>query len=109
LKDLLSLRQSSRMWRQLTSDPRAWQSVRLRGLTIVHWEQFGDQVLQKRAVKEVDFSGIRIPARLDAPNITRIQRITDFWEKFSRLGPYLAGLEKIRFGTIPLVLLKEMI
>lgn len=98
VKDLISLSKVNRSFRSLTSQPYLWSRLKLKGITIIDWQAFGEKIVEFKC-SEIDFEGLRIPPGIDS---------TNYWRQFSTLIPSLESVSKLKFGSIPKYVLEEL-
>lgn len=119
MRDIISLRQSNRFWYQLTSMNPVWTCLRFRGLPIVDWSALSSKVMGTNLISELDFDGVKIPNSLnidqssDDSSSTRssnkTEKLITFWRNFSSLHSRLSNVKALKFGTVPLFVLQEMV
>lgn len=110
LKDLLSLRQTSRTWYQLSSLPSTWHRLQLRGLTVTNWDYLGAKLISQ--ARDVDLTGVRIPVSLfqdQGANLGRMSKISQFWSNLASIHHCFTKVELLRFGAIPFSALRELL
>ena len=95
--DLVRLRQVSRVWNQLSSQPFLWRNVKLKGIQINDWQYLAKNIIESYSSVGVDFDGVK-----SSPDLC------EFWRNFSQIVDYLKSVRHLRFGTIPTFVLEEI-
>ncbi|XP_074604244.1 uncharacterized protein LOC141857651 [Brevipalpus obovatus] len=100
VRELVKLKQVSRIFNVFASQPSLWNIIKLRGLVIKDWSHLGSKIIEERCVQELDFEGIRCPNG---------SSLTDMWLGFADITDYLKSVKVLRFGTVPSFVLQEIV
>lgn len=96
-----------------------WTCLRFRGLPIVDWSSLSSKVVGTNLISELDFDGVKIPNSLNndqssddsssTRSSNRTEKMITFWRNFSSLHPRLSNVRALKFGTVPLFVMQEMV
>ena len=120
-RDIISLRQTNRFWHQLTTMTPIWTRLRFRGLPIVDWPALSSKVIgsSNHLLTVLDFEGVKIPSTVNTDqssddssstrSSSKTEKLITFWRNFSTLHEHMSNLKMLKFGTVPLFVLQEMV
>lgn len=110
-KDILNLRLVNRHWSHLLSKSIIWKNLHLNGTPILDWKKFADTIHgSKFWLRSIDFTGIRIVLnqQQQSGNLTRNEKINQFWNGFEQILPEISEIESLRFGSVPLFIIENL-
>ncbi|KAI1284940.1 hypothetical protein HDE_12333 [Halotydeus destructor] len=100
IKDLLNIKLVNRTFKNMSSQPMLWKTLRLKSITLTDWEYLGQKIIEPIGSTEVNFDGIRIPSS---------SSLNDTWKQFSSIVDFLKSVNRLQFGIIPAFVIEEII